>query len=492
MSRKSEVFLFIALIFGVGLRLWNVYDDPVLWMDEIFSAQMAESPLRDLLLAVPRFDTHPPLYYLQLHFWAMLHQGDGWLILNSVLIDTLVILSLFHVAGRIYGKTVGLWVAAVYAVMPMSLVFAENLRMYAQFFLLIVWLWYLLEQRITRGQAGAKARIGAMLLGLGATLTHGLGFFVVFFIYLQAVIRSWHLGRGRAGMRPAALIVTDYIPVALAAAYSLGIGMFRQTEGVASLDLDTIGVHLAISLFGMEFPAPVLGGYLGFVVLMIPPLFGARSRVLHLWLVLLPIATLLLLSLTVKSVFMYRSLGLLTPFAAISLGLFYADAWRAGVVWKRLLSITVMALLIAAALNSSVNFRKEGYSQISAIWDREAAADAVLFTDGALNLWGISRYLPQVPRYSALAVQPPVRDGMLWLKGKLQGGYFDQAGLFGKSDHLMAGDRKIWPYADESNLALVTDYWVLDPVAGACLRPQDRLLARFAATGKTLLHCGKS
>src|SRR3989338_3459627 len=458
MSRKSEVFLFIVLIFGVGLRLWNVYDDQVLWMDEIFSAQMAESPLRDLLLAVPRFDTHPPLYYLQLHFWAMLHQGDGWLILNSVLIDTLVILSLFHVAGRIYGKTVGLWVAAVYAVMPMSLVFAENLRMYAQFFLLIVWLWY----------------------------------FVVFFIYLQAVIRSRHLGRGRAGMRPAAQIVTDYIPVALAAGYSLGIGMFRQTEGVASLDLDTIGVHLAISLFRMEFPAPVLAGYLGFVVLMIPPLFGARSRVLHLWLVLLPIATLLLLSLTVKSVFMYRSLGLLTPFAAISLGLFYADAWRAGVVWKQLLSVTVMALLIAAALNSSVNFRKEGYSQISAIWDREAAADAVPFTDGALNLWGISRYLPQVPRYSALAVQPPVRDGMLWLKGKLQGSYFDQAGLFGKSDHLMAGDRKIWPYADESNLALVTDYCVLDPVAGASLRSLDRVVAPFAATGKTLLHCGKS
>jgi hypothetical protein len=38
---------------------------------------------------------------------------------------------------------------------------------------------------------------------------------------------------------------------------------------------------------------------------------------------------------------------------------------------------------------------------------------------------------------------------------------------------------------------LVTYFWVLAPVAGETLRPQDRLLARFAATGKTLLHCGK-
>lgn len=491
MPRNYNIILFIAIVFGIGLRLWNAYTDPALWLDEVFSAQMAQSPLTDLVLAVPRFDTHPPLYYMQLHFWSLLGTGDRWLILNSVLLDTLVIGSLFYTAGRIYGREAGLWVAAIYAVMPLNVFFAENVRMYAQFFLLLVWLWYMLEQRVRdpEGVSG-KARIGTIVLGLAATWTHGLGFFVVFFVYLQALIRCWHLHRDRLGLRPAALIVLDYIPVALASGYSLGIGMFRRTEGMSELSLDSIGVHLAISLLGMEAPFPATAGYLAFLLLLVPPLLAPRSRGIQLWLVFLPFAALLFLTLTVKSVFMYRTLGLFTPFAALAMGLFYAEAWAERRGWQQALSGAALLVLVAAALNSSFGFRKEGYREIAAIWNREAPADATLFVDDSINLWGFSRYLPDVPRYSALDIQPPVRDGMLWLKSKLEGSYFDRAGLFGKSDHMTIGQRAIWPYADDGNLTGLGNYWVLDPLNGACLRAGDQRLREFATPGKTLIECG--
>jgi len=477
--------LFAVLLFGVMLRLWNIQSDPALWLDEVFSAKLAESPLPDLLLGVPRFDTHPPLYYLQLHFWAALGQDDRWLILNSVVLDVLAMASLAYVAGRRFGGMVGLWAAAIYAVQPLNVFFAENLRMYAQLFLLMVWLWFLLERRVTEGSASALARLGALALGLAVTLTHGMGFFVAFFLYLQALVRIWRAG----GLRPAAGLVLDYIPVALAAGYSLGIGSFRQTEGMDSLDLANIGVHLAISLLGMQAPRPELAGYLAFALLLLPPLLGTRSRGVMLALVLLPALVLLGLSLTVKSVFMYRTIGLFTPFMALSLALFLADGWQAGIRWQQALAGVVLVVLVAGALNSSIRFRKEGYRGIAEIWDAQAAPDAMLITEGPVELWGIARYLPGAPQFSVLQVQPPVRDGMLKVKNRLQGSVLDRAGFFGRADHLAVGGRVIWPHADPAALAARADYWLLSPEGGACLRPSDRLLAEASATGKHLLHC---
>lgn len=490
MEEKRKIFLVLVIVFGVLLRLWNIHADPTLWLDEVFSAQMAESPLRDLVLAVPRFDTHPPLYYLQLHVWSLLGEGDYWMLLNSVLLDVLVILSLFHIAGRHWGRVAGLWVAAVYAVLPLNVFFAQNLRMYALFFLELVWLWHMLELRVRTGRASGGARVGTVLLGLAATLTHGLGFFVVFFVYFQALVRIWRLHHATQGLRPAALLVLDYVPVALAAGYSLGIGSFRRTEGLTGLDLAGLGTHLTITLFGMEFPAPAVSGYLGVLLLLLPPLWKARSRGIMLWLVLLPAVTMILLTLTVKSVFMYRTLGLFTPFMALSMGIFYATLWQGHSVQGRALSVLTIAVLVLASLNSSLAFRKEGYRDMALLWDREAAPDAVLFVDGSVNLWGIARYLPDAPRISALEVQPPVRDGMLALKRKLEGGYFDRAGLFGRSDHLQAGPRQIWPYLAPERLEGLPTYWILGQEKTACPRPGDQLLREFETPGKWLGECG--
>lgn len=124
------------------------------------------------------------------------------------------------------------------------------------------------------------------------------------------------------------------------------------------------------------------------------------------------------------------------------------------------------------------------------LWDREAAPDAVLFVDGSVNLWGIARYLPDAPRISALEVQPPVRDGMLALKRKLEGGYFDRAGLFGRSDHLQAGPRQIWPYLAPERLEGLPTYWILGQEKTACPRPGDQLLREFETPGKWLGECG--
>lgn len=313
-------------------------------------------------------------------------------------------------------------------------------------------------------------------------------FFVVFFLYAQALVRIWFGGRV-TGMRPVALLALDYVTVALFALYSLGIGSFRRTEGLDVLDFENIGINLAISILGMGAPAPAAIGYLALVAFVIPPLFCSRVRVVGFGMVALPWMVLLLLSLTVKSVFMYRTLGLFLPFLAIAVGVFLSDIWARHTSRGRLLLPCAVLVLAAFALNSSVQFEKEGYRDIAAIWDSEAEPDALLIVDRAINLWGVSRYLPGTPHYSALDVQPPVRDGMLRLKTKLAGSPLDKIGFFGRADHLEVGARQIWPWPNLEVLTAARGYWLLDPLDGVCLNENHSQVQRFVASGKTLIQC---
>ena len=489
MSDRTKALPGIFILFGIGLRLWNVYDDPTLWLDEIFSAKMAEAPLKDLLLAVPRFDTHPPAYYLQLHFWALISQEDSWLLLNSALLDILTILSLWFVTSRIYNANVGAWTAAVYAVLPLSVFFAENLRMYAMFFLLIVWLWYLVELRVHRGHASMRERLGTVTLGVAATLTHGLGFFVVFFTYFQGIIRLHGHHRDRQGLRAARLLGLEYIPIALVAGYSVLLGMFRQTEGMMALDFQELGAHLSIAFWGMEFPFPVYAGYIAFILVLFPPLLYRQARQPLMWLVLLPILLLLVLSITKKSIFMYRTMGLFWPFLAVSLGLLYQSLWKGKATGTRVVPFIYLTLFSLAAVNSSIGFRKAGYEDVAALWEDQATTEAILFVEGPVNLWGVTRYLGEAPAFSALTVQPPVREGLLKLKEKLRGSFLERAGFFGTKDHLAWDQKEIWPYLNEERLQQSDSYWALDPPGGGCPRPGDRTVEKFAPRGHILIKC---
>lgn len=484
-QRVVTAVLFMIIATGIVMRLWGAIHDPSLWLDEVFSAKLAESPLQDLLLAVPRFDTHPPLYYIQLHLWALAGSGDGWLILNSVLLDTLVMVSLFVSLKRIFDPVIALWATALWAVMPLSVFFAGNVRMYPMLFLLSIWLWYVLERRV-RGEVGLRA--ATILLGLSVVLTHGLGFLITFFIFLQAFLRTWR-ATPSAGASGSWRIFLDYIPVALSAAYPVGIGLFRQTEGLAEFDAAVIGIHLTIALLGMEFPIPTISGYMAVALIALPPLICKRARPILLWLVLLPWAVLLLLSLGVKTVFIYRTLGLFLPFLVIALALSFAEAWALRTKIGIALSCVILTLLTVSAANSLLSFQKDGYRGVATIWQAEASPDAVLFVDGPPNLWGFSRYLVDVPPYSALEVQPPVRDGMLRVKQLLEGSWFDRAGMFGSTDRLTIGDRQILPYVPEDFASQSIPYWILTSNQANCLRPYDVLLRSFTSDGQQLIEC---
>src|SRR5262249_39817860 len=65
-----------------------------LWTDEVFSVTYAVQPIVDLIISVLRFDTHLPVYYLQLHFWGWVSTSTFWFYINSLLWSWLAVVAL--------------------------------------------------------------------------------------------------------------------------------------------------------------------------------------------------------------------------------------------------------------------------------------------------------------------------------------------------------------------------------------------------------------
>ncbi len=350
---------------------------------------LAESPLADLLFAALRFDTHPPLYYIQLHLWAAFGDSDRWYILNSTLLSIAAIAAIYEACRRIYDRSVALWAGAIFAVMPLQLFFAENVRMYPMLAILEIGLWYVLQAMVRDRHASRGRLVAALCLGLAVTLTHGLGFFVAFFLFLHAAIR---LKQGAPG-RDLLFLIATYLIVALAAFYPLVIGAIRQTEGIAGFDLPAIGIHLTLTLLGLEFPWPTVAGFVILPLVTLLPLSEPRARWIGGILVLLPFVVLFSISVLAKPVFIYRTLGLFLPFLAISLAL-YADAvFKARAFAQRLVVSAIALVMLAGGINYTMSFEKRGYREIVAAWEAGSPPDAVIMTNGPSEFWAVLRYL---------------------------------------------------------------------------------------------------
>lgn len=486
MSSLRLVALGIA-VFGLLLRVFNLRDVE-LWSDEVFSVTLAESSLLDLILAALRFDVHPPLYYVVIHVWGLFGTGDLWFLLSSVVLDVAAGLSLWWCATRLYGERVGLLALALFAIFPMEVSFAATLRMYALFSLLVVWLWYHLE-RAAAEPAGRLRLTGIAALGIASTLTHGAGFIIVFFIMLQAAVRV-AAAQGRYG--DLVRLVLAYVPVVLAAIYPVVVGAVREAGvGLEIFNAAAVGVHLTIFLLGYLFPFPVWSGYAAFLFLSAVALVDVRARKTLLCLVVVPMLGLLLLSLTVQPVFLFRTLGLLSPFVILVLALGVDGALRRTSVTAIAAALVLPTLFMASAVNYSLSDIKPGYREVAAVWVARSGPEAVLLTEGPTDFWGILRYDGSGPVSSALVVQPPVRDGMARLKAWLDGTILDRMGFFGQARYVTRDGRRVFVHVDPDVAVQEprAEIWLLTHGATGCADLSRNEVSRFSKQNLTLLRC---
>jgi 4-amino-4-deoxy-L-arabinose transferase-like glycosyltransferase len=152
---KLLLLLIILLWAAFWLRLLNTSGFSF-WTDEGLTPLRASYPLLELLsnritiqLAITK-DTHPPLFYLIIHFTRQLFgETDFAYRYPSLLASLLLIPLLFQFGRRLHHLRLGILVALVTAVNPLQIWYANEARMYTLLVLLTAAATYVLWQAIT-------------------------------------------------------------------------------------------------------------------------------------------------------------------------------------------------------------------------------------------------------------------------------------------------------------------------------------------------------
>ena len=127
--------LALVMALGAGFRFLFIGKES-LWFDEGLSVWFAQRPLVELWGQVPGYETHPPLYYTLLKVWISIF-GDGESAVRALsALAGLFTIPLVYAMGRIVvggkrGVATGLTAAALFALAPVQVLYAQEARPYA-------------------------------------------------------------------------------------------------------------------------------------------------------------------------------------------------------------------------------------------------------------------------------------------------------------------------------------------------------------------------
>jgi len=182
LAKVSLALLAVEAVVAVWLRFSS---QPLLWLDETLTVNIARLPLSHLQGALKR-DGAPPLYYLILHLWMSIF-GTSTFALRSLSgifsIGALVVTYL--VARRVWGLEVALIATALLGASSFATYFATEVRMYSLMMLLVALGALFLARLYEEPSLGRAAPLAAAFIAL--EYTHYWSF------YLFIVMGAWVL-----------------------------------------------------------------------------------------------------------------------------------------------------------------------------------------------------------------------------------------------------------------------------------------------------------
>lgn len=254
----KRLILLIALL-GFVLRLFELGRQS-LWFDETFSVIIAGVQWPVFWAALLTDGVHPPGYYLLLRGWLLLAGSSEFAVrFPSVVAGTLAIPLMYRLGRAFHSRSLGLAAAALLAVNPFALWYAQEGRMYSLLLVLVIASAYAFWQLLRRPQ---------FRWWLLLTLTTAAGFYCHYFAFAfslvqflvvlitfkqtHRVLRWWALAQGAA--------LLPFLPWAWAVAQRQG-GSFgiNWIPAVRLLDLPLTLANLAFALSAPPQPLTWLG-----------------------------------------------------------------------------------------------------------------------------------------------------------------------------------------------------------------------------------------
>ena len=404
-SRSFWPILLLLGMIGVAVRVWHIASEPF-WLDEAYSAYAADKDWNFLLHVVPKFETHPPLYYSLMHIWAGLF-GDGLLamrmpgLLAGLATPLVMLLAAREAAdwlGWDEGRRERLYLAA-FGLAAMSNALVEMTRQVRPYPLMIlVYAAALtLMLRMARLRAAGRPLVGRAFAGYFLLLElmlwlHNLG--PLYALSLTIALGIALLGRGQ---RRADLgwLVAAHVIVALL--YLPGLAILRD-QAPTWVSHTWLRFKLDQGFFdhlATLYAAPGWPGLFLFLLLGLAIAFLIRTNVerrllgVLLVLALLPVVLAVAVSLAISPVFITRTM---TPVAVPAMLLLAVGA-AAWTDTRKLLGLGAALILGAPMLVADVQARMAGpmedwYRTIACLQPRFEEGDQIFAypNEGALPL----------------------------------------------------------------------------------------------------------
>jgi Dolichyl-phosphate-mannose-protein mannosyltransferase len=424
------VLVLAALGFLLGLGHSSLF------IDEVYSWEASRGSLGDLGQAVQYNEVTPPLYYLILHAWMQIAGSDSELMLRlpSVLAGVALVGALYWLGNLVGGRRAGLVTAALAAMSPLVLLYAQEVRAY-------VWVMLALTVAVAAVMHATRERSGRlMLLASAAAACSVLLHYTALLVLAPLAIWLWLQPnislRRRAGFVAAiALPLGAVVPLALEQA-SHGHQDFAQTY--ASLTMLN-----ALRIAGSPFDGRATGGSMiarelgAVIVIEVVALlaFADRFRALrgrHLIAACAatPLVAVLVASALGQPIALTRYTAVAVPFVLVALGAVVVRLQRP--LGAALLAAALVASglgIVAAQRESGQNPNtRAALATVAHNWHPgdTVASVGLLGFDGALSYYG-EKLLPTGERdlrafasLGAAAHAPPVvaatvDGGRLWL-----------------------------------------------------------------------------
>lgn len=452
--RGPALLLAIAALFvamGAWLR-WRAGTQDGLWFDEVFAASYVQLGVFETVVAVLRFDIHPPLYYLQLNAWSVLGNSDVVLLWNSVAWSLLTICLVMWAAWR----RAGAWAAMVAGVLitfcGSELYFATELRMYSMLSALLLVAWLFIDAWSTTGDR--RHAIGAATAIFFIAGSHSAAF--VSIGCLLAYLGLCFLRRQTSLTWREMLFFGAWTFVCLAP--WLVNASFRSVSHTQSPSIQGASTTLGGWLLGY-FPGmgdQAASGAVAFLAVLVATglCYGKyRSRALLLSMVVLPVLIVALVSWLVRPIWLDRSLAFVAPFLVLGIVLGLADISHA---WIRRISLTLTALVWLTMLFVGGDGLHERLSESRKMEFRRAAIELPtdmpplidVYVPSNVRFWAMARYLVGPSWGSMLAIQDPSKPdkSSTWesIYKRLGDEWLQRLGLKPTQRWIELSSRKLW------------------------------------------------
>lgn len=404
-----------VLCVATGLRIFGL-SSTWLWYDEVFGAAFATLNPFEITVASLRFDIHPPAWSYQLATWGLAGNGDLWLLLNSVAWSVSGVFSLYWTTNRLYGKRTALLAAALFALLPVAVAYAQFLRMYAMLMTLVIWAWYL-QTRLVSSSATRLTASASLLCGIVIAYTHGVGLlinlYVAFYGLLAVVLADSSCLRSPLKLMPARWWWT-HIAIGIASLGALPYAVVKRVAHTAKPNFANLVRTMEEYWFGVGVEHTAASAAIAIALIALVAVAAAvsiRARATILAFVLVPIVGTAAVSFTLKPIWHLHALLFTVPFAALSIAIL-TDKWLSTKrIWSQSAAIVLSAAFLTATAFCSLHwlttYKKEtNYpAAVTTIRQWTEPGDVIAVAEPP-HYWGVARYFIGPDWGSPLDVQP--------------------------------------------------------------------------------------